>query len=223
MFTLVAYSQEVDTSTTLRYINPIADPHVRVEAPNIIVPAGMNYLLGVYAFGATVTGCRIETPALRRTLLYEAGQVNTSASVTFPVHLNDLFYSPLTLDEAEPMRAMVSKSATTAERNTVLVWIGDGPQSSVSGEIFTIVGTWSGALTAWEWGNRALTFTQTLPAGYYQVVGMSAVHGSPVAARLVFVGGTWGPGVVARSSFGDLDTLFFRRGALGVWGGFCYD
>ena len=91
MFTLVAYSQEVDTSTALRYINPIADPHIRVEVPNIIVPAGMNHLLGVYCFGTTVTGCRIETPALRRMLLYEAGQGRVGASVSYRVHLNDIF------------------------------------------------------------------------------------------------------------------------------------
>jgi hypothetical protein len=223
MFTLVAYSQDLDTSNVLRYINPVADPHVRVEAPNVIVPSVMNHLLGVYCFGASVTGCRIETPALRRTLLYDATQVRAGTVITYPPHLNDLFYSPLTLDEAEPMRAMVSKSATMSERNTVLVWLGDGPQTTVSGEIFTIVGTWGGALTSWEWGNRALTFSQTLPAGYYQVVGMSAVHAPPVAARLVFVGGTWRPGVIARSSIGDLDIPVFRRGALGVWGEFRHD
>jgi hypothetical protein len=156
-------------------------------------------------------------------LLYECGYVSIGTTVSYPLAMNDLFYSPLVLDEAEPMRAMVRKLGTTSERNTVLVWIGDGPQSPVTGEIFTIVGMWSGALTAWEWGNRALSFAQTLPAGYYQVVGMSALFSDPVAARLVFVGGTWRPGVVGRAVMTNTDPLLFRRGGLGVWGEFRHD
>lgn len=68
----------------------------------------------------------------------------------------------------------------------------------------------------------ALTFSQTLPVGRYQIVGMNVVCASSVFARLVFPGGTsFRPGVVTNVSYGNLilgDP--FRYGRLGSYGEF---
>lgn len=221
MFTLVAYSDSPGASQPLTNVTPVADPHVRVEPPNIIVPAGMNNLLAVCALGAYITDARVDTPALRRTLLLDVSPINRDTEPLYPTAWHQQFYSPLVLDEYEPMRFMAA--IESAGRQTGLIWLGDGPQSPVTGEIFTVRATGTTTLVAFTWTNVSLTFTQTLPAGMYQLVGMRALSTGCIAARCVFVGGTWRPGCLGCDMIGDYGEALFRRGALGVWGEFRHD
>lgn len=223
MFTLVAYSESQDTGGNLTYVAALADQHVRVEGDNIVVPSDMPNLAAVFALGATISGARIESPSLRRTLLFDVNPLNIAAEPASPSALVNLFYNPIPLDAYEPIRALVSEGAAGAERETVLLWLADGPQSPVTGEIYTVECTSSTTLTANVWTNGALTIGQTLPAGTYQVVGMRAISAGLIAARLVFVGGTWRPGCIGYDAESDLENPIFRRGALGVWGEFTHD
>jgi len=93
----------------------------------------------------------------------------------------------------------------------------------VAGDIRTVKCT-SGHTSAGDiWENVALTLTQTLPAGRYQVVGMRAFGTALLAARLVFIGGVWRPGVPAGDSIDDADVQLFRGGKFGVFGEFEFD
>jgi hypothetical protein len=83
--------------------------------------------------------------------------------------------------------------------------------------------TTSVTLSAYAWTNAALTFSQTLPMGRYQVVGMRARSTGLIAARLVFVGFSWRPGCVGHDAVSDIDNDVFRQGRLGVWGEFEHD
>jgi len=223
MFTLVAWSESQDTGGNLTYVAALADQHVRVEGDNIVVPAGMNYLLGALAVGATISDAQIESPALRRTLLLDVPGLNIGAEPIVPTPVFDAFYNPLILDEYEPLRSLVAEEAAGAEQETVLVWLGDGPQAPVGGDIYTVRATATATLTAYAWTNAALNFSQVLPAGVYQVVGMRAESAGLIAARLVFVGGTWRPGCVGYDARSDKEHFIFRRGGLGVWGEFAHD
>lgn len=221
MFTLVGYSETYTGAATLDQVTPIADAHVRVEGNNIIVPPGMANLLGVYGLGSVLTQVRIDTPSLRRMLLLDVEPFDTNAEPASIPPLFNMFYSPIALDEAEPMRFLASASG--AGTVTGLVWLGDGAQSPVTGEIFTARATASVSCTTGAWTNGALTFDQTLPAGRYQCVGMRAYGAGLAAARLVFVGQSWRPGCIGFDGYGDIDHPIFRRGAAGIWGEFTHD
>jgi hypothetical protein len=223
MFTLIAWSGSVPTGSVLRYVPAVADQHIRVEGNNIVVPAGMNHLLGAFALSANLAQVQIESPALRRTLLYDVIPLNVGVEPLSPVPFMSLFYNPIPLDEFEPLRALAYHSGTTAEQVTVFVWLGDGAQSPVSGEIYTVMATSNTTLTPYAWTNGALTFTQTLPAGTYQVVGFRAQSAGLLAARLVFVGGTWRPGVIGCDAISDIGPEIFRRGGVGIFGEFRHD
>ena len=75
-------------------------------------------------------------------------------------------------------------------------------------------------MSAGSWVNTALTFNSTLPSGTYQVVGMRAEGANLVAARLVFVGGQFRPGVAAASAANLALFNRFRNGQIGVFGAF---
>lgn len=223
MFTLVGYTENQDTGGVLTYVAAMPDPHVRVEGDNIIVPEGMANLGGVLVLGGTLSNARIESPALRRTVLLDVPHLNGGTEPQVPTPFNDFFYAPIPLDPFEPLRALVAEAAAGAEQDTVLVWLCDGPQAPVTGEIFTVQATSNTTLVPNAWTNGALTFVQTLPAGRYAVVGMHAISTGLVAARLVFVGGTWRPGCIGYDARYDMPNPVFRRGGLGVWGEFPHD
>src|SRR3972149_6415146 len=73
--------------------------------------------------------------------------------------------------------------------------------------------------TAGAWSNGALTFLQTIPVGTYAVVGMRAEGTTLVAARLVFRGGGWRPGVMGSVNAQDEGWAGFRNGGFGIFGG----
>jgi len=223
MFTLVGYHFYGSTGGVLTYAPALADQHVRVEGNNVVVPGGMANLLGAFAAGATISRAQVESPALRRTILLDLGPLNEAAEPLDPTPYFDAFYNPIPLDEYEPLRMLVAGEESSAEDKVGLIWLGDGPQSPATGEMYTVRCTSSTTLTEYTWTNGALTISQTLPAGRYQVVGMRAESTGLIAARLVFVGGTWRPGCLGYDAGYDVGPSIFRRGALGVWGEFSHD
>lgn len=219
-FTTIAYSESQDTAGALTYVLACPDQHVRVEADNIIVPRGMNYLAGAYAVGTTITLAQLESPALRRTVLYDVSPVQAAAYPATPKAIVDMFASPIPLDEDEALRALVAEAFVGAQRETVVVWLADGPLEAVAGEVYTVRATGTTTVVAWAWSNVPLTFTQALPAGRYQVVGARIDSAGLIAGRLVFVGGVWRPGVVGAQGVNGQEIPAFRHGRLGVWGEF---
>lgn len=223
MLTTIAYSANVDTGGNLAYLPGIPDQHVRVEGINIVVPEGMNNLLGVYFIGPNITQARVESPSLRRTVLLDVSTLERSATPQDIPRYLTFFYNPIPLDNFEILRVLAAEDAAGGSQMTAILWIGDGAQSPTGGEIYTVEARSSVTLVPFQWTPAAVSFTQTLPAGTYQVVGFQAQSAGLIAARLVFVGGTWRPGVIGRTSPFQPNLEYFRRGALGVLGEFRHD
>jgi hypothetical protein len=224
MFTLVGWSEAQSYGAALAAIAALPDPHVRVEGSNIIVPPDLGFLGAVMGIGAYISQVRMESPSLRRVALLDLVGLNIDAEPVSPNVVHNQFHAPIMLDAYEPMRALVSNTASSGTtRVTVLAWLTDGSLAPSRGEIYTIRAAASATLTAYAWTNAALSFSQVLPAGRYQVVGMAAQSAGLLAARLVFVGGKWRPGCVGQDAAGDITPEIFRHGRLGVWGEFTHD
>jgi len=242
MFTLVGYYDAV-AHPTLAPVTAIPDPHVRVSGNDIYVPE-WNKILGVLASGDDMTECRLQSPSLRRLanqrvtpvgnyalpLTIASQYVNEGGTATYTiyskdvdpdVYFNNLLERPRTLDIAEALNAYAVNGSATAE--WILVWLFDTIEALPPGEIISVEATSSVTLVVGEWVNGALTFTQTLPAGRYAVVGMRAQHSNLVAARFVFVGLPHRPGVLGVAGPGYPEIPLFRFGHLGNWGEFEHD
>ncbi|MBA7570811.1 hypothetical protein ES708_12564 [subsurface metagenome] len=129
--------------------------------------------------------------------------------------------APRTLDVAEALNAFCINAAGTAEY--VFVWLMDGLEALPAGEMFTIEGTVTVTGIVGHWVNGALTFSQTLPAGRYAVIGMRAQGPENVASRLVFPDTSPRPGVMGSKHFYEHDLPEARYGGLGNWGEFEHD
>ena len=223
MHSLVAYYESVDPAGAFVNLNAVPDQHVFVSGDDIRVPYKLNHVIGsaVAINDLTVAPrARLESPSLRSFVNYDLQPIvnglvfgNPPEGILFPD-------APLVLTPDESLNLAVLSNPAAAVVHYGLVWLADGPQPPVKGAAFSVRATAAATLSAGLWVNSAVTFSQTLPAGKYQIVGMRAVGTNLVAARLVFIGAAHRPGVAACNLAADNDHYLARRGGLGVFGEF---
>lgn len=222
MFHLAAYYQSVDLGAVLTAISAVPDQALFTSSNDIRVPKELANIIGAAAATAstTVTAAQLQSPSLRSLVNHDLEPV--VGAVTFGSPPEGIYFpqSPIALVPDEALNFYFNTDNAGAAAHYGLVMLADGPQQEVSAEIFTVRATAAASLSAGLWVNSNLTFTQTLPAGRYQVVGMRARGTNLVAARLVFPGGRFRPGVAALNAIGDTDPYWPRYGRMGVFGEF---
>lgn len=216
MFTLVGWTESQD-SAVLVNVAALADPHVRVEGDNIIVPTEVTNLVGAYALGPNLTRIQLQSPSLRRILNMELNPFDIAAEPVSPSSFHDLTRAPIVLDAEEALSAQAAEDAAGASRATVLAWLADKAIEPVVGDIRSVRVTAAATLVANAWTNAALTFDQSLPAGRYQLVGGNFVAAGLQAWRCVGVGYTWRPGALGWDTNSDVAPERFRYGHMGTW------
>jgi len=219
MFSLVGWTESQD-SAVLVNVAALADPHIRVNGDDVIVPAEINNLVMAYGLGPNLTRIQLVSPSLRRVLNPEISPVDIAAEPTFPTPLVDWRANPIQLDPEEALDAQAAEDGAGATRATVLAWLADKAIAPVQGDIRPTRATNTTTLVANAWTNGALTFADQLPAGRYQAVGGRFFSAGLQAWRLVFVGYTWRPGAIGCDTAADPDDRTFRAGNFGVWGEF---
>lgn len=220
-FTLAAFYESTTGAVTLTKIDALADPHIRVSGDDIWVPEALPTLAGYMVLTANGTRARLESPTLRTLVPIDVAPLNLATEPASPPVCVLQPHAPKPVGGGEALNLLVT--ATAANKIVGLVWFADGPISPAAGEIFTVKATASQTLTAYSWTNGALTFTETLPSGRYQVVGMRAKSAGLIAARLVFPGFAWRPGCIGCDAYSDIDAPEMRLGKMGVWGEFDHD
>jgi len=221
-FTLVGWHESQDTGGSLTLTAALADPHVRVVGDDIIVP-DLNQIVGLYGVGEYITQMQILSPSLRRIFNPDIEPLDRDPEPLSPPAFHDYSQNPLPLVKSEALNCKLAEDGTGAQWLTALAWLADGKLTPVTGEIFTVRATGSTTLTKYAWTNGALTFTQTLPAGRYQLVGARCQSAGLIAFRFVFPGYAWRPGAIGFDADKDLEPACFRLGRLGVWGEFDHD
>ena len=222
-FSLICYSESQDTSGSLTNVAALTDPHIRVIGDDVVVPDDINYLAAAYAVGASLTRASVVSPSIRRRYPHEVTPLDANTNPSSQFVFQPLS-SPIQLDGGEALNFQVAENGAGAVRDSGLVWLSDGPFAPVTGsEVFTIRATGSTTLSAFAWTNCALTFNDTLPAGEYAVVGLQAASAGGIAARLVFTGSPWRPGVICTTTSTVVGNPLFRYGNMGVFGTFAHN
>lgn len=223
MYTIAGFYRNVDTAGNLTYVTPLADTHLRVEGYNVIVPEELPNI-GFVAVGCSnASAVQVEAPSLRRVANLDVYPYGASIPLVSGYHLLNLFDNPVPLDAGEPLRLQVAENATGAVDIYGVLGFCDGVPTPLKGEWYTIRCSVSGTVTANVWSALSLSPIQTLPAGRYAVGGMQVYGGNLIAARLIFVGLPWRPGVIGDTSMSIPRDNTFRYGNLGNWGEFRHD
>jgi len=219
---LAAWHESIDPAAALVTITAVNDQAVFTSGDDIRTPTELPNIIGqaVLTAAANLSRAQVQSPSLRAFANLDIEPL--VGAVVFGNPPETLFHpkSPIPVAPDEAINIAINSNPASAEPHFGLVWFGDGPQQESPGQIFSVRATAASALAAGTWVNSALTFAQTLPIGRYQVVGMRARSTNMVAARLVFIGGTWRPGVPAVNALADVDVADFRYGRSGVFGEF---
>jgi len=226
-FHLAAFWENIDQAATLQPLAAAAGEQVLfTTGDEIRVPDGLeNVALAAAIVGQTNTRALLVSPSLRDVFNAEITPINDGTDgdclPSIPHRVLDLRSGPIALAAGESLTAEANANQTDADDQSVLVWLADGPIVPVSvGEVHSLRCTAAITAVAGAWTNGPLTFTQTIPVGTYAVLGMRAMGASLVAARLVFRGGGWRPGVMGSVAEQDEAWPGFRNGGLGIFGEF---
>jgi hypothetical protein len=220
VYTTVAWYQVA--ALTLAELNAVADEHLTVSGKDITIPIGLPNVIALMASGATLSRARLVSPSLRSLFLEEIQPFANSAALTPTGEDHEIverFANPIPLVESEKLNAVV----TCGTSGCVVAMLADAPITPVTGNIRTLRATASIADSAGAWASGTLSLAQTLPAGRYQVVGLRVVDAYGIAARLIFVGQPWRPGVPCAPSILSRNDQNFRLGRAGVLGEFEFD
>lgn len=222
MFHLVGYFEDVDQDNILQPITAMADQALNISGDDVTVPPDLNFVGGVALLTAatTLTSAQLRAPSLQTLSNYDISALINADDFADPIAMNYFMQNPIQLDGNEDLQFFTDTDDAAAIEIQGFVYLSDGPVTPVSGNQFTIRCTATISLAQGVWTFGALAFSQTLPVGIYDVVGMRALGANLQAARLVLIGETYRPGVPAVNSAGDSDFMPLRHGNSGVFGRF---
>jgi hypothetical protein len=219
---LTAFYESVDQGGALAAIAAVPDQSLNISGDDVTVPGELPFLAGAACLtaAATLTAAQIQAPSLQA-LAYP--DIDTLVGAVVFGSIPEYSYNPSTarrLVGGEDLQFHTNTDNVGATGIYGLITLIDGPPTPVGGDQFTVRCTGAATLSAGLWVNTNLTFTQNLPFGNYDVVGIRAVGTNLVAARLNFIGGSFRPGVPAVNANGDVGFAPMRHGRSGILGSF---
>lgn len=224
---LVAFAQSVLSSGTFQAINPVPDPTVNIQNPNLLVPDKYNQLASAAALvkGNSVgTKAQFQSPSLRELFFPTIDPIILGSTFDGITDFWDQRDQPLPLVTNEGLNFFNDGggNGTTAQDVYGIAILTDAKIAPASGVTFSMRATSAAALVARTFVNAPLVFDQNLPVGNYDIIGMRAQGTGLVAARLVFIGPSsiTRPGVPAQLGPSSEMVPMFRNGQAGLFGTF---
>jgi len=214
--------ESVDQGSAAADIAAIPDEAVTVSGNFVRCPDALPNLLGAafVSISTDFTRARVESPTLRTLANFDILPVNRIATPESNPAIAWLGPNPQPLTAGEDVSFNTNTDNVGVVAIYGAVWFGDGPVAAVNGAIFTVRCTAAITQAAGVWTNGALTFSQDLPVGTYDVVGIRVEAAGLVFARLVFVGLPFRPGVLGAITPASLDVPSARYGRGGLLGTF---
>lgn len=217
MFSLVAFSESIDPNGIHTRMAAVPDQTIRTTGDQVTI-GEMNMIVGAYATVGTLGDeCRLISPSLRRFNPLYITPVELALSP--PTHSKMVYHgdNPIPLKTNEALEVENNSNPAAVEQQSVVVWLSDGPQVPVTGDIYTVNLNTTITLLAGEWAFAELDFPDSLPVGQYSVVGARCEVANGVAFRFAPIGSAVRPGGVCAPDVGGIDPYNQRWGRLGNW------
>lgn len=222
MHNLVAFYESITNGSTYTEVNGVFDQSMTLDSASRFIMPGNWIPQKAYASGINLTAARISAPSYREVCLPEIYPGNDTADVPTIDQVVDMYGYGKPFRTNEPVSIEVSRAGTDAQPVVCAMWLAPKITPAVKQPAYTMVFDSTNVIVAGSWSASTLTPRQILPAGTYEVVGMSVLCNDAFFARLVFPGqGQYRPGVLVNDAYGDL-TLNdpFRMGRFGSYGRF---
>ena len=219
-FHTVAYRGSVVNATTNTAIAGVQDDVLTRAASNaFLAPPGCRIRAGI-AGGVNASRARIDTAEARKVGLPYIAPLNTGITAPSPPNVAD--YGPSGIRPQQNDEVAVQSTHTDAAPQIQFagLWFYFNRVEPQGGNEYRLRFTSAITGVVGSWASGALTFDQVLAVGKYQITGLDVFGTNLLLARLLFTGGGWRPGCLARNAVGSVPHPLFTAGALGVWGEF---
>lgn len=173
------------------------------------------------AMSTTLNRARIAAATFRQVTPPQIRPIIRGTSPVDDPGVADYRANPLRMPRTEeiPLEA-TSDLAMGTERFTALIGLQRAMEPMPAGDVWTLRGTSTTAVTANVWSTLTTTFDDTLPTGAYALVGLVHQSATSIAARLIFEDQSDRPGTLGITGLGNRSHDMFRKGRLGIWGRF---
>lgn len=223
MHTLAAfYKAAVTSGASYEQLPGVFDQSLSLDSQNRYIMPGNWEVLAHHVAGADLTAARLNAPSLRAMFLPELYPIRAAATPGTPNAPSYLHGQGPKLIQNEPLEVDVSHAVIAASAGWAAIWMAPQFVPAAQGRIQTLLFTASITAVAGSWTAGTMSPSQSLPAGEYEVVGMSCIAANTFYARLIFPGGTvFRPGCLVQAALGDflLDD-FWRFKRMGSYGRF---
>lgn len=199
---LAFYVNDLASAASLVTVPSVTDQAINSQSSGYFLPE--DFTLGwAYAGNDSFTQVRLNQPSLREPFLPSLDPLSLTAlpANNPPVNLYG-DYGPK-LYKNEILTVQASRGVTAASDAYVLLGITKGRRNPSPGRRIKMLFTSAITIAEGTWSIGAMTFTDTLPSGRYAITGLSAYGTNLLAARLVFSGGGYRPGVLAQGAQGE--------------------
>jgi len=227
MFSIAAYSTSFAAPQIDTDVPALTDPTWSINAANHILPQTDLYIRWAYAMALLITRARIKTPRMLAIGRPCIRPIEQAAGPSSRPQIAEYWRAPIRLAKLEELAIQLSTTTAVAERNYVILALGDQSFTATQGDVFTVRATSTFASVANAWASGSFALDDTIAVGKYAVVGLEVQEVTGIAARLIFVGSQgqgvppqYRPGVIINPSLGNQGTRFFRWGIQGDYGRF---
>ncbi len=146
--------------------------------------------------------------------------INQTVAAPSPPNLADYGdFGPKPRD-ADELSVEATHSDAAAQIQYALLWLTFGRKNVPVGRRYRLRNTAAITGVIGSWASGSMVPDQTLPSGIYSIVGMDAFGTNLLGARLIFPGGGFRPGILARNAVGSVPHRLFTSDDLGVFGEF---
>lgn len=219
MFHVSAYHTSATGALTLGDIAAVTDGWLTVQNNHFIYPRDLN-LIAAAALSVNGTRAQMNTPHWRFVSQPEITPIFNAWSDDTAFGMPILNPPWLTIPRIDEVQFLGSQGAAATGGYSAFVWASDGNMNRPQGPIYPTRATASIAGATGTWARGNITFDQSLPAGWYSVVGMDVIGAAAQVARLRFQDYTMLPGVPVRSGVTGYVRTEWRYGGMGELGRF---
>lgn len=216
---LGCYSGSVGAGLTNVDIPFVNDGILTRQNNHAILPDDGRLMLA-FGQGVGCTRMRLNTPAARYVGLPSVQPINNGSSpLLFPA-INDYSDGPLTIPKADEIAFESTSNDAAAQTHYLGVVFGFAMRPTPPGQRYRLRGTAAITAVAGSWVSGSITMDSVLPRGTYMLCGLNVVGTNLFAARLIFPGASYRPGVYCQTVNTSIPWPGWRDGRLGTYGDF---